>query len=473
MSRKIQAYINGEFISPSQDRVVNIFDPATNEVFAVAPALTREQITETYKEARKAFDSWKFVDFEKRVEVLSKWADIMERDVELFTADLSQEVAKNLTDSKKEVVRTVDYIRETIEVAKEMVKNPLRFTQYAGKDATFKRVPRGVILAISPFNYPLNLAVAKIIPALLMGNTMVFKAATQGNVTGANIANSLHEAGIPAGVFNYVTGKGSEIGDFLAEDPNVDMIMFTGGTEVGTRLSKTSQLIPVELELGGKDPAIVLDDVDVDVVAKEIVNGAFSYSGQRCTAIKRVFVSNKIGDELVAKMKEYISELTIGLPSEDAFITPVIDKWTADFIMGLNQDALEKGATLITGNVQEGNLLHPTLIDHVTKDMRLAWEEPFGPTLPVIRVDSVEEAIELSNDSEFGLQGAIFTNDFEKAWEIADKLDTGTVNVNGSSSRGPDAFPFLGVKGSGQGVQGISQSLESVTRFKGFVFNVK
>lgn len=473
MTRKVNAYVNGSFIEPSTDRVVNIVDPVTNEVFAVAPALSREQITATYIEARKAFNSWKFVDFEKKVEILSKWADIMERDVESFTNDLSQEVAKNLSDSKKEVLRTVDYIRETIEVARDIDSNPLRFTQFAGKDATFKRVPRGVILAISPFNYPLNLAVAKIIPALLMGNTMVFKAATQGNVTGANIANSLHEAGIPAGVFNYVTGKGSEIGDFLAEDPNVDMIMFTGGTEVGTKLSKTSQLIPVELELGGKDPAIVLDDVDVAKVAKEIVMGAFSYSGQRCTAIKRVFVSNNIGDELVSCMKEEIAKLSIGTPKEDAFITPVIDRWTADFIMGLNADAIEKGATLVCGNKQEGNLLHPTLIDNVTKDMRLAWEEPFGPTLPIIRVDSVDEAIELSNDSEFGLQGAIFTNDIEKAWEIAEKLDTGTVNFNGSSSRGPDAFPFLGVKGSGQGVQGITQSIESVTRFKGFVNNIK
>lgn len=469
--KKIQAYINGQFIDVNEDKFVTVLDPVTNDVFAKAPALSKNQIDEAYDSSRVAFNAWKFESFENRAEILNKWADIMERDVELFTHDLSVEVAKNITDSRKEVLRTVTYIRETIEVAKIMINNPLKFDQFSGKDATFTRIPRGVILAISPFNYPLNLAVSKIIPALLMGNSVVFKAATQGNVTGYNIAKSLDEAKIPNGVFNYVTGKGSEIGDDLAQNKNVDMIMFTGGTEVGTNLSKNTSLIPVELELGGKDPAIVLDDVDINVVAKEIVMGAFSYSGQRCTAIKRVFVSNKIGDKLVEQMKIEVEKLSVGLPSDDAFITPVIDSWTAKFIMDLNKDALDKGATLITGNTAENNLLTPTIIDHVSEDMKLAWEEPFGPTLPIIRVNSVSEAIELSNKSEYGLQGAIFTNDIEKAKDIASKLDTGSVNINGSSSRGPDAFPFLGVKKSGQGVQGIYQSLESVTRFKGFVIN--
>lgn len=469
--KTIQAYINKEFINPSEERSVNILNPQTGEIFAQAPALTTQQIDETYSVARKAFHTWKNVDFSTRAEILSNWSDIMQRDIDLFTHDMVSEVAKNIDDSKKEVQRTIDYIRETIEVAEEMIANPLRFTQFAGKDATFIREPLGVILAISPFNYPLNLAVSKIIPALLMGNSVVFKAATQGNVTGYNIAKSLDEAGIPAGVFNYVTGKGSEIGDYLALNENVDMIMFTGGTEVGKKLSKNSQLIPVELELGGKDSAIVLDDVDIEKVAKNIVMGAFSYSGQRCTAIKRVFVSNKIGDELVAQMKVEIEKLSVGSPLDNSFITPVIDQWTADYIMGLNEDALNKGAKLIIGNKAEKNLLYPTLIDHVTEDMRLAWEEPFGPSLPVIRVENVDQAVELSNRSEYGLQGAVFSNDIDKALEIAKSLDAGSININGSSSRGPDAFPFLGVKGSGHGVQGITQSLESVTRYKGFVIN--
>lgn len=469
--KTIQAYINKQFIDTTPERVVNILNPETGEIFAQAPALTTEQIDQTYDAARNAFNSWKFVDFEKRVEILSKWADIMERDVEIFTNDMVAEVAKNVADSRKEVIRTVDIIRETIAVAKDMVENPLKFNQFAGKDATFIREPLGVILAISPFNYPLNLAVTKIAPAILMGNAIVFKAATQGNVTGYNIAKSLDEAGVPAGVFNYVTGKGSEIGDYLAQNKHVDMIMFTGGTEVGKRLSKTSQLIPVELELGGKDPAIVLDDIDIDRVAKDITMGAFSYSGQRCTAIKRVFVSNNIGDKLVQAIKTEVEKLSVGSPLDNAFITPVIDSWTAETIMNLNKDALDKGATLVTGNTADKNLLTPTIIDHVTTDMDLAWIEPFGPSLPIIRVESIDEAIKLSNESEYGLQAAVFSNDIDKAIAIAKQLDTGSVNINGSSSRGPDAFPFLGVKNSGQGVQGITQSLESVTRFKGFVIN--
>ena len=471
MIKEAKAYINGEFIGIENRNVVNIFNPVNGEIFAKAPALSQDEIKEAYTFARSSFNTWKVTPFEQRVQIMRNWSKVLEKYVEEFTNDLSMEVAKNLNDSKKEVIRTIDYINETIEKAIEIVNNPLKFKEFPGKDAVFEREPLGVILTISPFNYPINLAVSKIIPALLMGNSVVFKAATQGNMTGYNIAKSLDEAGIPKGVFNYVTGKGSEIGDYLSEDPNVDMIMFTGGTEVGTKLSKKSSLIPVELELGGKDPAIVLDDVNIEEVAKEIITGAFSYSGQRCTAIKRVFVSNKIGDDLVASMKSEIEKLSVGSPSDNCTVTNVIDQWTSDYIMSLNKDAIDKGAKLVLGNKQEGTLLYPTLIDNVTKDMKLAWEEPFGPTLPVIRVDSIDEAIEMSNESEFGLQGAVFSNDIEKAIEIARMLDTGTVNINGSSSRGPDAFPFLGVKGSGQGVQGITQSLESVTRFKGYVIN--
>ena len=230
---------------------------------------------------------------------------------------------------------------------------------------------------------------------------------------------------------------------------------------------------PIMLELGGKDAAVVLEDADLEHAAKQIVGGAYSYSGQRCTAIKRVIVMESVADKLAALIKAEVEKLTVGDPFDNADITPVIDYASADFIWGLIEDAQEKGASALTEIKREANLIWPALFDHVTLDMKLAWEEPFGPVLPIIRVTSVEEAIQICNQSEFGLQSSVFTNDFPKAFEIAEKLEVGTVHINNKTQRGPDNFPFLGVKGSGAGVQGIRYSIEAMTQVKSIVFDVK
>ena len=226
------------------------------------------------------------------------------------------------------------------------------------------------------------------------------------------------------------------------------------------------------LELGGKDAAIVLDDIDVLEVAKEIVKGAYGYSGQRCTAIKRIIVLNEIADRLVIALREEILKLRIGNPFSNPDIVPMIDKKSLDYVLSLIQDALFHGGNIVTGNQIVGhNLLTPTLVDNVSLKSRLAWEEPFGPVVPIIRVKDISEAISVANASNFGLQGSVFTNDKAKALLIANHLNTGTVNINKSSSRGPDIFPFIGVKDSGFGVQGIEGAMVEMTRIKGIVEN--
>ena len=226
------------------------------------------------------------------------------------------------------------------------------------------------------------------------------------------------------------------------------------------------------MELGGKDPAIVLENANLDLTVKNIVSGAFSYSGQRCTAIKRVFVEEKIADKLVLKLQDEIEKLSVGSPEDNSVVVPLIDKKSADFVQELIEDALNKNALLVTGNRREEQLIYPTLLDYVTTDMKVAWEEPFGPILPIIRVKNVEEAIELSNQSQYGLQASIFTQDIDKAFQIASRLEVGSVQINGRTERGPDHFPFLGVKGSGLGVQGIPGSLHSMTREKMTIINI-
>jgi glyceraldehyde-3-phosphate dehydrogenase (NADP+) len=335
------------------------------------------------------------------------------------------------------------------------------------------RVPLGTVLAIPPFNYPINLAISKIAPGLIAGNAVVLKPPTQGAISGVYLTMLLLDAGLPEGILQAVTGRGSEIGDYLIQHPTVDMISFTGSTETGQHLARKAGMIPLMLELGGKDAAIVLKDADLDAAARDIVSGAFAYSGQRCTAVKRVLVTEPVADELVGLIVERVKQLTVGSAEGDCTVTPLINQSSADFVEELIKDTQQNGANLLVGGQRDGNLIYPTVFDHVTEDMRLAWEEPFGPVLPIIRVGDAADAVRIANKSEYGLQSAIFTKDINAAIKIADLLEVGTVQINGKTSRGPDHFPFLGTKASGMGTQGVRHSIEAMSRPKALVFNIE
>ena len=399
------------------------------------------------------------------------------RDKEKIGAVLSKEVAKGYKSAVSEVVRTAEIINYAAEEGLRMEGEVLEGGSFEAaskkKIAVVRREPVGLVLAISPFNYPVNLAGSKIAPALIAGNVIAFKPPTQGSISGLLLAEAFAEAGLPGGVFNTITGRGSEIGDYIVEHQAVNFINFTGSTGIGERIGKMAGMRPIMLELGGKDSAIVLEDADLELTAKNIIAGAFGYSGQRCTAVKRVLVMESVADELVEKIREKVLALTIGNPEDDADITPLIDTKSADYVEGLINDANDKGAAALTEIKREGNLICPILFDKVTTDMRLAWEEPFGPVLPIIRVTSVEEAIEISNKSEYGLQASIFTNDFPRAFGIAEQLEVGTVHINNKTQRGTDNFPFLGAKKSGAGIQGVKYSIEAMTTVKSVVFDIK
>ncbi|MBE6050606.1 MAG: aldehyde dehydrogenase family protein [Clostridium sp.] len=333
-------------------------------------------------------------------------------------------VGKDKNSADSEVIRTADFIRFTADAAKNLVGESLpgeSFPGYKkGKISIVKREPVGVVLAISPFNYPLNLAASKIAPALMAGNSVVFKPATQGSITGIYLTKVFQEAGVPNGIINSITGRGSEIGDYIITHPEINFINFTGST----------------------------------------------------AAVKRILVVNEVADKLVDILKKKIENLKVGNPlEENVDIVPLIDEKSADFVEDLIRDARNKGANLITGGTREGNTIYPTLFDNVTEDMRLAWEEPFGPVLPIIRVKDRDETIKIANESEYGLQSSIFTKDINDAFYVADKLEVGTVQINNKTERGPDHFPFLGVKASGFGTQGIKYSIEAMSRPKAIVLN--
>ena len=472
---RYQNLVNGEW--KSSEKEITIYSPINQEELGTVPAMSQAEVDEAMKAARAALPAWRALSAVERASYLHKTAAILERDKEEIGTILAKEVAKGIKAAIGEVVRTADLIRYAAEEGLRITGQAMEGGGFEAasknKLAVVRREPVGVVLAIAPFNYPVNLSGSKIAPALIAGNVVMFKPPTQGSISGLLLAKAFEEAGIPAGVFNTITGRGSEIGDYIIEHKEVNFINFTGSTPIGERIGRLAGMRPIMLELGGKDAALVLEDADLEHAAKQIVEGAFSYSGQRCTAIKRVIVLESVADTLVTLLQAEVAKLTVGDPFDNADITPVIDNASADFIWDLIEDAQEKGAQALTPIKREGNLLWPVLFDQVTKDMKVAWEEPFGPVLPIIRVASVEEAIAFANESEFGLQSSVFTNDFKKAFEIAEKLEVGTVHINNKTQRGPDNFPFLGVKGSGAGVQGIKYSIEAMTNVKSIVFDVK
>ncbi len=469
--------LNGAWVESKSGKREKIFSPVDGSLVGEVQSMTKEEVDNFVSSAKRAQKDWANKTLNERADIIHRAADILDREKEVIAEILVKEIAKNKKSSLSEVARTVDFMHFTAEEGKRVVGESIASDSFPGfgkkKISIVNRVPLGVVLAISPFNYPVNLSASKIAPALVAGNSVVFKPPTQGAISGLYLAQVFCEAGVPAGVLNAITGQGREIGDYLVGHPGINMIAFTGSSKVGMHISKVAGMIPLLLELGGKDAAIVLEDADIESTAKEIVSGAFSYSGQRCTAVKRVLVIDKVADKLISAILPLINKLKVGNPTNDCDITPLISNEAADYVQELIEDAINKNAKLLVGNKRQNNLVYPTLFDNVTVDMRLAWEEPFGPVLPIMRVKDENEAIKIANDSEYGLQSSIFTSDIDKAFEISAQLEVGTVQVNSKTERGPDHFPFIGVKSSGMGTQGIRYSIEAMSRSKATVINLK
>lgn len=465
--------VNGKMISKKEK--LNIFSPINLDVMGTVPALSRKDIDLIYKESEKSFNEWSQLEPKVRIKYIEAIKKNLIKMRDEISITMCLEISKPIKACYQEFDRSIEYIDLTIESYKNKFINPNIIDEsihkVKGKDGYFYRVPLGVVLAISPFNYPLNLSLAKIIPALILGNTVVFKPATQGSIVGALLSQAIYESNLPSGVFNTVTGKGSEIGDYLIESEKISMISFTGGVSVGKRIASKKSMIPLVLELGGKDSAIVMKDADIIKAAKEITKGTFDYSGQRCTAIKLVYVDKAISSKFINEVLKNVNELTVGNPIDNTDITPMINESSANWGKKLIDDAIKKGAKLISGGKIDKNILFPTVLSNIKENMMIFDEEQFAPIMPIVIYDDINDVIKKFNNSKFGLQGSIFSRNIKKAHTIAKKLNTGTININRSSSRGPDIFPFLGIKDSGFGVQGIDWALESMSRIKGIIEN--
>ncbi|TMC50962.1 MAG: aldehyde dehydrogenase family protein [Chloroflexi bacterium] len=467
----------GEPRPPVPEATLEVCSPVDGSVVGRVHEYTHSEIDAVVDACASAQPAWADAPLDERARLLHRFADLLEAHADELAELLVMEIAKARKDSRDEVIRSADFVRFTAEEAKRIIGDA-QFSdafpkQHRNKLAISYRVPMGTVLAIPPFNYPINLGVSKIAPALASGNAVVLKPPTQGALAGTLMGDLLHDAGIPPGVMHVVTGRGSRIGDHLVQHPRINMITFTGSSETGRALARKAGMVPLLLELGGKDAAIVLGDADLEVAAGDIVSGAFAYSGQRCTAVKRVLVVRSVAGELVSLLAERIGRLSVGDPRDDCVVTPLVDPESAVRAEQMVRQATELGASLVCGGGRRDNLVEPTLLDQVTEAMDVAWVEPFAPLLPVIRVGSAAEAVELSNRSEYGLQAAIFSRDVDVATQIALRLDVGTVQVNGRTARGPDHFPFIGTKSSGMGTQGVRYSIEAMTRMKSMVLNMR
>ena len=469
--------INGEWVVSQGSQPIEVRSPVDGSLVGRLSSMSQQELDQAAAAAKGARRAWAACPVYQKAQYMYRAADLLEQQAEEIAECLVMEIAKDRKSAVSEVKRSADLLRYTADVGKSLHGETISGDSFPGgsrgKMSFVTRVPVGTVLAISPFNYPVNLAISKIGPALMGGNTVILKPATQGAVSALKMVEAMQDAGLPAGVLNTVTGLGSVIGDSIVTHKDVDFINFTGSTEVGQHISALTAMTPVIMELGGKDAAIVLEDADLDFAADNIVDGAYSYSGQRCTAVKRILVLEQVADALVEKLKVRIERLKTGDPREAGVtVTPLVSTKSADFVENLMKDALAKGAVLVTGGTRQGNLLAPTLLDHVTTGMDVAWVEPFGPVLPIIRVSSQQEAVEIANRSEYGLQSSVFTNNLNKAYSIAAQLEVGTVQINNKPERGPDNFPFLGVKSSGMGTQGVRYSIEAMTRPKAVTINL-
>lgn len=473
MVKSYQSYINGEWETALQ--TLPIYSPEDHELMGYIPNLSKEEIDKAMHAANKSQKMWKETAYKERAILLHRVADYIRHHAEEWSIILSREIAKNIDSAKDEWLRTAELIdytaEEGVRLEGELLEGGSFDSTAKHKMALVMQEPLGTVLAIAPFNYPVNLSASKIAPALIGGNTVVFKAPTQGAISGTLLIEAFDKAGFPKGVINLITGQGQQIGDYLVQHPQVDFINFTGSTKIGQHISQISGMKPLLLELGGKDAALVLEDADLKQAAKDIVSGAFSYSGQRCTAIKRVIVMKEVEQEFIHLLTTEINKLTVGTSDSNAIITPLINIKSADNVVQMINEAIQQGAIAHQPIIQKDNLVYPVLLSNVNKDMRVAIEEPFGPVLPILTVDSYEEAIQLINESQYGLQAAIFTKNYPRAFTISKMLEVGTIHINNKTQRGTDNFPFLGVKHSGLGVQGVKYAIKASMRPKSVVFD--
>lgn len=466
--------IGGKHVS--SDDLEEVKNPYDGEVIDTIPIAHLQTADLAINEANKAKDSIcemsAFKVSNKLFDAVEKLKDNREDFAELLTL----EVGKPINESLVELDRSIETLKLAAEEAKRVYGESVPLDAGLNGKGFFaftQKVPLGVVAAITPFNYPLNLTIHKIAPAIACKNTVIVKPPTEAPLTVMKFCELLNEE-FPDGVVNTVTGYGSEVGDYLVTSPDVDKISFTGSITTGLMISQKAGMKKVTLELGGNDPMVVLKDADIDKAVKGVINGAFLNAGQVCMGVKRIIIEDEIADEFAEKLVVETEKLVMGNPlSTDTTLGTLISEKAARHVEETVNNAVKDGAKILTGGVRDGAFYEATVIDNVTTDMDLVVRETFGPVAPIIRVNSLEEAISVANDTEYGLQAGVFTESYSSAMKCAQEIEAGTVFINKQSTFRTDNMPFGGFKSSGVGKEGIKYAVEEMTKTKLIGLNLR
>jgi len=474
MAKRYRVLIGGEWTGDNLEGI-DVLNPFDNTLIGVVPEATPEFVEKAVNAAREGFRTISAMPAWKRAEILEKTGEYMLRDKEEIAGIIAKEAGKSWKFALAEAERTAETFRfASLEARNEhgevvpMDASPVS----AGRFGFYLRVPIGVIGAITPFNFPMNLVAQKVAPAIAAGNALVVKPATKTPLSLLKMAELLEEAGLPAGVMNVVIGSGKVVGNQLVQDDRLAMITFTGSPAVGRGIKALAGLKRVTLELGSNSPTIIDEDADLAKAIPRCVMGSFANSGQVCISVQRIFVHRKRYEEFLTKMVAATRELVVGDPMDRRCdIGPMISDVELQRALVWLDEAINLGAKVETGGNRIGNCLEPTILSGVTPNMKVMCSEVFAPIVSIIPFDTFEEALDMADASVYGLQAGIYTNDINKAFQAVKRLDVGGVIINDVPTFRVDHMPYGGNKESGLGREGIKYAMEEMTNIKMVCFN--
>jgi len=466
--------LSGEWVDRHEKIAVR--NPQDNSLVDTVPQGSAEDMKAAIDAAAACFQRGTTLPVHRRIAILQQAADTIAGQHEAFARTIALEGVKTIREARQEVSRGIATLRISAEEARRVTGDTIPFDQVPGSERRlgyFTREPIGVIGAITPFNDPLNLAAHKVGPALAGGNAVIVKPDSHTPLSALGLARAVHDAGIPAGFLQVITGPGRDVGDVLVTDPRVRMISFTGGNAVGEALARRAGLKRLSMELGSNCPVIVMPDADLDLAVAANVRGAFSAAGQNCLHVQRLLVHDAVYDAFIARFAAAAQACKVGdKMDETTDMGPLINEDQARRVERMVQEAVDRGAALLTGGSRRGTFYAPTVLADLPDTCALAREEVYGPVTIVYRVHTLDEAIARANAVAYGLQAGVFTQSIATAFETARRLNYGGVMVNDSSDYRIDAMPFGGVKSSGLGREGVRFALEEMTEPKVVCFNL-
>jgi alpha-ketoglutaric semialdehyde dehydrogenase len=457
----VKNYINGKWVASTSGKTVPNVNPAnTDEILCHTPLSTREEVKTAITAAKEAFPKWKSTAPPIRGKLLFKAMTLLQEKLEDVAVALTKEEGKILRESRGEIQRAINIMEFTAGEGRRLRGSTIP-SELPNTFIYTIRQPLGVVGLITPWNFPVAIPIWKIAPALLSGNTVVFKPATFTPLTAIKIVEIFEEAGFPPGVLNMVMGSGSVVGDEIVNNPNVHALSFTGSNDVGCALyEQASQRgIRVQCEMGGKNPLLILADADLNLAVEGAILGGFGSTGQRCTAASRVIVEESIADKFTEMMIERAKKIRVGdgMDSQND-MGPAIDESQMNTVLKYIEIGKSEGARLLcggkrftTGSCAKGFFVEPTLFDNVKMNMRIAQEEIFGPVISIIRTKNFEEGIEIANGVKYGLSASLYSSDISKIMRFVEMSEVGKVHINSSTIGGEAQAPFGGSKATGIG----------------------